>query len=347
MTSDSSEPLVSIIIPAHNYAHYIGETLDSVRAQTYQSWECIVVDDGSKDNLREVVAQYMQKDPRIRYIYQRNQGPAAARNRGLKSFKGEYVQFWDSDDLIEPLKLESHVRYLEERPDIDIVYSNVRYFRTEEPNERRYSMWEPDVPWMPEVSGAGKDVLSVILSSNIMVVSAPLLRKSVIEAIGYFDNSLNPVEDWDYWIRCIAADRRIQYLDSYDTLTLVRSHPTSLNKYRKRASSAVILLRQKINRTFTDGELLALNRNLLQDLEKTLREESIRAAVEEIKTGAWHKAMRNLVRIASCSQSYREKAKWLFCALVAPVAPKEGFETVIAAPVSESILKISRHYLRY
>jgi hypothetical protein len=180
-----------------------------------------------------------------------------------------------------------------------------------------------------------------------MVVSAPLLRKSVIDTVGYLDNSLNPVEDWDYWIRCIAAGKRIQYLDLEDTLTLVRSHPTSLNKDRKRASQAVILLRQKINRNFTDEELLALNRNLLDDLEKTIREDSIRAAVEQIETGAWPKAMRNFVRISSCSPSYREKAKWLFCALLAPLAPKEGFEAVIAAPASESILKILRHHLRY
>jgi GT2 family glycosyltransferase len=342
----AASPLISIIIPAYNYARYIGETLESVRAQTHQNWECIVVDDGSKDSTREVVAQYIRKDSRIRYIYQRNRGPAAARNKGLKNFRGHYVQFWDADDLVEPRKLELHIQYLEEHSEISLVYGNARYFRTEKPDERRYSMWEINAPWMAEVSGTGKEVLGALVSQNIMVISAPLLRRSVVESVGCFDNRLNPLEDWDYWIRCAASGKRIQYLDLESTLSLVRSHPSSINKDRMRAHRAELLLRRKIDRTLTDTEILAMNRKLLVGLEQTDRDAEIHGAVERIERGQWPKAMWEFIKIGGRSQSYREAVKWLFCAFVAPFAPKDNFQVVVTAPAGDSILKILRHHLR-
>src|SRR5690554_5283951 len=98
-------PLVSIIIPTYNRAHLIGETLDSVLAQTYQNWECIVVDDGSTDNTDEVMAAYMAKDSRFQYHHRpKDRLPEgnAARNYGFEVSKGEYIQWFDSDDLMLP-----------------------------------------------------------------------------------------------------------------------------------------------------------------------------------------------------------------------------------------------------
>ena len=97
------QPLVSIIIPTYNRAHLIGETLDSVLAQTYQNWECIVVDDGSTDGTDEVMAAYMAKDTRFQYHHRpkdRLPGGNAARNYGFEVSRGEYIQWFDSDDLM-------------------------------------------------------------------------------------------------------------------------------------------------------------------------------------------------------------------------------------------------------
>lgn len=107
-------PLVSIIIPTLNRAHLIGETLESVLAQTYQHWECIVVDDGSTDGTDKVLAHYMAKDPRFQYHHRpkdRLAGGNAARNYGLEVSKGEYIQWFDSDDLMLPTKLECQLGY--------------------------------------------------------------------------------------------------------------------------------------------------------------------------------------------------------------------------------------------
>jgi glycosyltransferase involved in cell wall biosynthesis len=106
-----TEPLVSIIIPTYNRSSVIRETLDSVFAQTYNNWECIIVDDGSTDNTSNVVLTYVAKDKRFHY-YKRpdthNEGGNGARNYGLEISKGVYVQFLDSDDLLAKNKLESY-----------------------------------------------------------------------------------------------------------------------------------------------------------------------------------------------------------------------------------------------
>ncbi|WP_089382812.1 glycosyltransferase family 2 protein [Lutibacter agarilyticus] len=99
----TATPLVSIIIPTYNRAHLIGETLDSVLAQTYTNWECIVVDDGSTDNTEEVLKKYCDKEERIKYHHRpinRPKGANSCRNYGFELSKGEYVNWFDSDDLM-------------------------------------------------------------------------------------------------------------------------------------------------------------------------------------------------------------------------------------------------------
>ncbi|MET3020016.1 glycosyltransferase family 2 protein [Flavobacterium hydatis] len=96
-------PLVSIIIPTYNRANLIGETLNSILVQTYENWECIIVDDGSTDNTDEVVSDYIKKDSRFQYHHRpkhRPKGGNAARNYGFELSKGEYVNWFDSDDIM-------------------------------------------------------------------------------------------------------------------------------------------------------------------------------------------------------------------------------------------------------
>lgn len=111
----SDQPLVSIIIPTYNRAHLIGETLDSILAQTYQNWECIVVDDGSTDNTDNLMAEYMAKDARFKYYHrpkERLPGGNAARNYGFEVSNGEFIQWFDSDDLMKANFLEIKINFL-------------------------------------------------------------------------------------------------------------------------------------------------------------------------------------------------------------------------------------------
>lgn len=106
---------VSIIIPTFNRAHLIIETLGSVLAQTYKNWECIVVDDGSTDHTKEVMAAFCKKDSRFQYYQRPNNKPKGAnacRNYGLELSKGEYINWFDSDDLMHKDKLKIQVEQL-------------------------------------------------------------------------------------------------------------------------------------------------------------------------------------------------------------------------------------------
>ncbi|WP_456376536.1 glycosyltransferase family 2 protein, partial [Lutibacter sp.] len=105
-------PLVSIIIPTYNRAHLIGETLDSILAQTYTHWECIVVDDGSTDGTGSLLAEYCKKDNRFQYHHRpkdRPKGANACRNYGFELSKGEYIHWFDSDDLMHIDRLEIQI----------------------------------------------------------------------------------------------------------------------------------------------------------------------------------------------------------------------------------------------
>lgn len=119
-----NNPLVSIIIPTFNRAHFIGETLDSVLAQTYTNWECIVVDDGSADASAEVLKSYYEKDSRIQYHHRpadRPKGANACRNFGFELSKGDYIQFLDSDDSLDFFCLSERISMVTKNLTINLL----------------------------------------------------------------------------------------------------------------------------------------------------------------------------------------------------------------------------------
>src|SRR3712207_5573157 len=115
-------PLVSVVIPCYKQAHFLGEAIESVLAQSYPHFEVVVVDDGSTDNTSEVAARY----PGVRCVRQDNQGLAAARNSGLAHSKGEYLLFLDADDRLLPHALEVGVERLEAHPECAFVSGRYR-----------------------------------------------------------------------------------------------------------------------------------------------------------------------------------------------------------------------------
>lgn len=132
-----NNPLVSIIIPTYNRAHLIGETLDSVLAQTYTNWECIIVDDGSTDNTDEVVGDYIKKDSRFQYHHRpdtHRSGGNGARNYGFELSKGEYVQWFDDDDVM----LDNYLLYRIELFDTNtMLVMGTGFYTNSELEERR------------------------------------------------------------------------------------------------------------------------------------------------------------------------------------------------------------------
>jgi len=113
-------PLVSVVIPTYNSADFLIQALNSVLNQTYSNYEIIVVDDGSSDNTSQAIEPWRSQ---IRYIYQDNQGVAAARNRGIDAATGDFIAFLDADDLFLPQKLQQQVAVFEAQPDLGMVIS--------------------------------------------------------------------------------------------------------------------------------------------------------------------------------------------------------------------------------
>ncbi len=298
--------LISVIIAAHNYARFIEEALDSLRAQTYEHWECVVVDDGSKDDTRKVVARYIENEPRVRYFYQENAGAAAARNLALEHARGDFFQFLDADDLIERRKLEIQSKFLRENENVDICYGSARYFPTDNPTERWFDLRQMGEPWIAEFTPQD-DTLAVFVTKNIPV-NAALIRRSVIERVGNFAASIKFVEDWDFYFRCAAANLKFQFFDCPETLALIRSHAESITQ-----NSARMLEQQdnarKLRKKFAEllqrvrPELIPQNSFILAEITGNL-------AFLELEQRRVRNAIRLMLRTAAVSQSLKTQVKW-------------------------------------
>jgi len=112
---------ISVIVPAYNIADWISRSLDSLLAQTHRNLEIIVVDDGSSDNIREILAQYCEKYPNIRAIHKENGGVTSARLRGVAEATGDWIGFMDGDDYVEP---QMYARLLENALSADALFSH-------------------------------------------------------------------------------------------------------------------------------------------------------------------------------------------------------------------------------
>jgi glycosyltransferase involved in cell wall biosynthesis len=183
------KPLISVVIPTYNASQTILETLQSVQRQTLQNIEILVINDGSTDDLFEKLI--MVTDPRVKIFSYPNGGLPVARNRGIQEAQGDYIAFIDADDLWTPDKLAKQLQALEANPRAGLAYSWT-YFM--EADGRKFHSDRP-IPFEG-------NVLEHLLVWNFLCHgSNPLIRRSVIEAVGGFDPSLPSAEDWDYWLR--------------------------------------------------------------------------------------------------------------------------------------------------
>ena len=135
-------PKVSIVIPLFNKEEYILVALNSVLKQSFQNWECLVIDDGSTDNSRKVVEKYINKHPgKWSLITQENEGPSSARNRGITSSQGEYIAFLDADDFWHPHKLERQIEIMDLDTSIAMTLSRYLIFSEEKGLTMKVVTW--------------------------------------------------------------------------------------------------------------------------------------------------------------------------------------------------------------
>lgn len=182
-----NDSLVSIIVPVYNQADYLVETLDSVLSQTYNLWECIIINDGSIDDSERIALEYCKKDSRFSYIYQENQGVVSARNNAIAQSHGKYILLLDGDDMISPEYLELAVPILEKDELIKIVHCEVEMF-----GDNRKKMFLPDVS------------IRNLLSRNCCVCTS-LFRRIDFDRVGGFKEYMKKgLEDWDFFLSLLA-----------------------------------------------------------------------------------------------------------------------------------------------
>ena len=132
--------MISVIVPCYNQAHYLDECLQSVLDQTYQNWECIIVNDGSPDNTEEVAKKWVEKDSRFKYLLKENGGLSSARNAGINVAKGEWILPLDSDDRIGNKYFQLASSYFDSH--FTLIYGNSAFFGViNEPWNVRYKSY--------------------------------------------------------------------------------------------------------------------------------------------------------------------------------------------------------------
>jgi glycosyltransferase involved in cell wall biosynthesis len=181
--------LVSVVIPTYNYAHFLGDAIESALAQAYKNIEVIVVDDGSSDNTSDVVKKY---EGAVRYIYQNNRGLSAARNTGIRESRGQYIAFLDADDIWMPEKISEQLKLFEGQNNIGAV--SCRFY---EMNERMIVLAESKHKDYPPKVLKEKLMLSNAVSGGSSIV----VKKECFDLVGLFDEKLSAAEDWDMWLR--------------------------------------------------------------------------------------------------------------------------------------------------
>lgn len=193
-------PKVSVIIPTYNRDKYLEKAIRSVLKQTYKNYELIVVDDGSTDKTKKIVKKYVKKYPKkVRYIYQDNRGPSAARNTGILNAKGKYITFLDSDDEYLPKMLKRQIAYMKKRPKCRFLYT-----------------------WYYDISSNGKIKRKrktkkfrtkkglqrgLFFRKLTIRTSTVMIQKKVFKKTGLFNEKYWYSQDWDMWLRIAKYHR--------------------------------------------------------------------------------------------------------------------------------------------
>lgn len=200
-------PMISIITPSYNKGAFLEEALNSVLSQSFKDWECIIIDDGSTDNTREIGEQWALSDKRFKYYYKKNGGVSSARNYAITKASGTYILPLDADDNIHEDYLSKIVYAFQENPNLKLVSSRIQKFG-----------YAHDEYVLPEYS------YKRLLYSNCFS-HCSAFKKIDWERIGGYDEEIPSLEDWEFWIRLL--DEKSEVLKIQELLFNYRKHKTN------------------------------------------------------------------------------------------------------------------------
>jgi hypothetical protein len=272
----SAAPSFSIVIPAYESATTIGEAVESALAQNPPPREVIVADDGSTDELDEALTPFAAE---ITTVRREHAGVAAARNSGWRAAQGEFVLFADADDILLPGKLAALGELARERPDVDLLCTDM-YFERDGERSGRFG----------QVNSFPIDAQRTIILERCFVIQ-PAFRRSRLQEIGGFDESLATAEDWDCVLRLVLAGSVAGLWD--EPLAVYRIHPGSLTHARTETMRDRLRMLEKAreNRDLRASEHSAAERAVVGQRARTRLAEA-QAAVAEGRPDARRRCLR-------------------------------------------------------
>ena len=222
-----TNPLISIIIPTFNREHLIGEALDSIRSQTYTNWECLVVDDGSVDNTKSLIDAYVKKDERFIFLKRsidRIKGAPTCRNIGIEQSKGNYIIFFDSDDVMPAHVLKRRVEFALKNTGFDFyVFQTMRFFD---------DIKNTDCIWNDLSHSNNRDMKEFLSLNPVWSTLGPLWQKSfLINNNHFYTEGVSSWQDWEFHIRALLKTTNYLKSDDEASAILQRFHKSeTINK---------------------------------------------------------------------------------------------------------------------
>jgi glycosyltransferase involved in cell wall biosynthesis len=221
------EELASVIIPLFNQAAFIGKAISSVLAQTYGDIEVVVVDDGSSDESTDIVRSIA--DPRLRLVEQENRGPSAALNTGLRHSRGKYLALLGGDDMAHDRRIEKQIDALE-RGALDSVFCKPQLIDSnDQPIAPEYLSSFFNVP---PGSDPAVHFRKLFADANYLCAPSHLMRRDVVDRIGYFHEGLVQAQDFEYAVRMTSAGMKLLIVE--EPLVLYRRHSQNLSRANHR-----------------------------------------------------------------------------------------------------------------
>jgi glycosyltransferase involved in cell wall biosynthesis len=202
---------IAVIVPCFNQGKYVKETIDSLKAQTYKDFYCVIINDGSTDDSGEIIKNEIAGDERFHYLEQENKGLGATRNIGIRSVASKYILCLDSDDRISPTYIEDGVRYLNEHDDVSAYYGKAKMFY----NDGTEKDWK-----LPPFN------YTLLLFSNHIYCSYIYRRRDYMVSGGY-DENMKGYEDWDFAIRLFFPNKKAYRTD--DVVFYYRRHEENMD----------------------------------------------------------------------------------------------------------------------
>jgi len=211
-------PFLSVIMPAYNSARYISDAIESVKNQTFQNWELIVIDDGSSDGTAQIVKSFSSGDERI-VLYESGErlGVSAARNKAVSLARGEWIAFLDSDDMWAPSKLEKQIA-LAEKKECRFVFTGSAFI---DENGRFYK----GIFKAPEAVGYER-----LKNHNVISCSSVFIKKELFESVGMEGDYMH--EDYAAWLKILKNGEKAYGINQPLLIYRISSNSKSGNKLR-------------------------------------------------------------------------------------------------------------------